>query len=744
MLLFKLSRILFLFTIILLTIHLIIHYYASLVKVSNQLSASSFVSENSLESWINSDLFENEITLSELERINKIENLSHRIREMLRIRGSVKNELKYYEGKRQKLNSELLSLSFKLDQIKSQFNRKINQLNHLLFSIVSASDLQKEAIQSNLPFISRPLQLLPISSSNLEDSESNKHIKWENCQMNYCFDYSRCSLTSNFLAYLYEPQSSYYDDSESVILNSFKSSLHITSNPSSACVFIVLLFTQTDISNLNSYLTSLSHWSSYGYNHIIINLNSKIDVLETNVNPAKALIMQSKFNRNTFRSEFDTVIAPFYFDDELYQNFGKHCPARRQYLATFYGSINQNQTENHILSLIKALKEIQSEADQDKFDFRFNCINKCKEDNFKFNSTFVLIFPPSNVNLISHPDIISDLFNTLTSGAVPVLLGGDYLKLPFFETIDWSKAIISVPVARVTELHYILKSFSDNDIIELRRHGKLLLQRYFSSSTLVNTMVSFIRQKRLNIPALPIPDVYKPTFYNDTVPIRYSNESYSSVYFDSLDESLGPVEPPFPSITYQRNISLTFCRGYDLWNTFQYNPFNLYPNSPFDPVLPSEAKFVGSSYGFRPIGMGSNSGGKEFRQALGGNIPREQFTIIMLTYEREKVLMSSIARLKGMPYLNKLLLIWNNPKKPPSPDLKWPDIGVPIHVIQTSNNSLNNRFKPYHYIETEAILSLDDDTFLRQDEIIFAFRYNTKFNLKLSLFCFESTLFMVF
>lgn len=83
--------------------------------------------------------------------------------------------------------------------------------------------------------------------------------------------------------------------------------------------------------------------------------------------------------------------------------------------------------------------------------------------------------------------------------------------------------------------------------------------------------------------------------------------------------------------------------------------------------------------GFRPIGKGAGGAGKEFCESLGGNHPREQFTIVMLTYEREQVLISSLARLYGLPYLNKVLVVWNSPK-PPMEDLRWPNIGVPIHV----------------------------------------------------------------
>ena len=42
--------------------------------------------------------------------------------------------------------------------------------------------------------------------------------------------------------------------------------------------------------------------------------------------------------------------------------------------------------------------------------------------------------------------------------------------------------------------------------------------------------------------------------------------------------------------------------------------------------------------------------------------------------------------------------------------------------MKAGKNSLNNRFIPYEEIETEAVLSLDDDMYLRDFEIIFAFR----------------------
>lgn len=58
--------------------------------------------------------------------------------------------------------------------------------------------------------------------------------------------------------------------------------------------------------------------------------------------------------------------------------------------------------------------------------------------------------------------------------------------------------------------------------------------------------------------------------------------------------------------------------------------------------------------------------------------------VVLLTYEREAVMLDALLRLRGLPYLNKVIVVWNSPR-PPSPDLLWPDIGVPVNVSATFN-----------------------------------------------------------
>lgn len=58
-----------------------------------------------------------------------------------------------------------------------------------------------------------------------------------------------------------------------------------------------------------------------------------------------------------------------------------------------------------------------------------------------------------------------------------------------------------------------------------------------------------------------------------------------------------------------------------------------------------------------------------------------------------------------------------------------------LQVVRTEKNSLNNRFLPWNEIETEAILSIDDDAHLRHDEIMFGFRWGADFQSRNNLVC---------
>lgn len=98
------------------------------------------------------------------------------------------------------------------------------------------------------------------------------------------------------------------------------------------------------------------------------------------------------------------------------------------------------------------------------------------------------------------------------------------------------------------------------------------------------------------------------------------------------------------------------------------------------------------------------------------------FTAVILTYDRLELLFLLINKLVKVPSLSKVLVIWNNQHKDPPHSSRWPKLSKPLKVIQTKENKLSNRFYPYDEIESEAVLSIDDDIImLTADEVEFAY-----------------------
>nr|CAD7570759.1 unnamed protein product [Timema californicum] len=103
--------------------------------------------------------------------------------------------------------------------------------------------------------------------------------------------------------------------------------------------------------------------------------------------------------------------------------------------------------------------------------------------------------------------------------------------------------------------------------------------------------------------------------------------------------------------------------------------------------------------------------------------PRSQgFTAVILTYDRVESLFLLIQKLAKVPSLNKILIVWNNQRKSPPHSSMIPKIDKPLKIIKTTANKLSNRFYPYEEIETEAILTIDDDILmLTADELEFGY-----------------------
>ncbi|KAF4528806.1 hypothetical protein B566_EDAN017309 [Ephemera danica] len=678
----KLSRIILLVTLILVIVPLITHYYLS--KVERDTSET--------------DIHRSRLKLEAFEDLSslKASELKFRIEEMLRIKDSVSLELRDLEARRQRLQAEVSNYNQRIEELKTEMLRQQTDLERLKISVEQAQVAQREAIERNSPELALPKRLLPPTSSLSETLPPPMEKDALMCRMHRCFDYSRCALTSGLPVYLYDPESYQHLEPDPFLRTTVAQTLgynpHFTPDPAQACLFIVLV---GDVSKeeLQRTLPQLPYWRGDGRNHVLLHLTRgpyggpKLNIR----NLGRAMIAQTSAVENEFRLGFDILVPPAMGPPggDVWQECAPMLPARRRVLLSYQGELQARlPTEELDQFVVSHLQGLIRSTTSDRFILNFSCPRdspvtaaaqsksgewlpcgtEASRSAVLRSSTYTLILAPSTTNLLATPLILSRFSEALKHGAIPVLLGDHLIYLA-------------------------------------------------SVQALTDTLVAAIRD-RLSIPPLPVDEEPSPSAFNSSfVPLKMEG----LVPDAEADESLGPIEPPYPSPRFRRNHSLILTQGYELWNDWG-DPFRLYPQLPFDPALPSDAKFIGSGLGFRPIGHGAGGSGREFSEALGGNLPREQFTIVLLTYEREQVLLASIGRLLGLPYLNKVVVVWNSPK-PPVEDLRWPDIGVPVHVIKAGRNSLNNRFLPYDVIETEAILSVDDDAHLRHDEIMFGFSY---------------------
>jgi len=103
--------------------------------------------------------------------------------------------------------------------------------------------------------------------------------------------------------------------------------------------------------------------------------------------------------------------------------------------------------------------------------------------------------------------------------------------------------------------------------------------------------------------------------------------------------------------------------------------------------------------------------------------PNSGFTALILTYDRLESLFQAINKVSQAPSLSRVVVVWNHQTNSPPPVDEWPKITKPLKVIQTSANKLSNRFYPYSEIDTECVLSMDDDiSMLTTDELEFGYQ----------------------
>ena len=644
------------------------------------------------------------------------------IEELESIKQSVSNELRDLEDKRNRIQDDITlhqGTLTTLQKTEKDFQSELKSLKRQILMVKS------RLVEVEKPQLPAPARLLPGDKDNIN---IDPPAHYEQCQMHTCFDYSRCSLTSQFPIFVYNEFDDAPFDVSAYVSQVYRkvilSSPYIIDDPKSACLYIVILG-ETSLMNpesswkqdpntyeLENWLNSLPYWHGDGRNHILIYLTKQTttDNPLLNVNTGRAMVAQSNFATTQYRPNFDFVLPTFTTlkitssskfydengaeeDDPLdeknnmdwdYTDVPYQLPAIREYILSFQGEW-QKSFESQYNGLDNSHMDSFHKVLLDNFNFlkemndgnRYLLETSCKEDRvvttgflsewslcntfplrsrLLAKSTFSLVLPPENFNKITTSSIfITRLAESLRSGAIPVIVG-TYGQLPFSEFINWGTAALIIPQSRFTELPHLLVNMPHAEILAYRKQGWFLYNTYFSTChTIFEALLAAIRT-RLQIPPLPVTDVHGNTIKHHS----YKVENHSVSPGDAQSEfGIPPTEDRTDSLTFTRNFTSVTSKVQYSWNHAP-GPFNLYPFSPNDELLPTDAQFVGSSSGFQNIGGGEGGTGKIYQESLGGNYPAEQFTVVMLTYEREEVLLQAVERLMGLPHLNKVVVVFND------------------------------------------------------------------------------------
>lgn len=625
----KLYKLIGVLLVVFIATGLIVHYYTT--KIENDASDPVHRSRSKLDHPDDGYSY-------------MISNLNLQIEELKRIKASVNNELRELENKRLKIQDEISNYHSQIDLLRVEHDSMNKEVSTMKLALKQLKLEKQDVADRYMPIMKAPFKVIPEGHN---DRELPPPKSSKTCKMFSCFDYSLCPLSSGFLVYVYNPDKysvagTLDDFTKMSFLSTLNFNPYITTNPHEACIYLLLVGevqqNSIDYEGIENALKQLPYWQGDGRNHLLLNLarNPQNSDLFGLVQTGRALIAQSPFVETLYRTDFDSVIPvnAGIVEGETWKDLPFLSPIRRKFLISFWGEFQlhfpiHNGGENgnvfsdlfsqeddrgntnsdsttQLLSLehsvVSSLKEIPAQTSpRDGIFFQFDCEggdtagingewklcgNEQQRAQILKQSTFSLIIAPSNVSYVSTSVFQRRFYESLKYGAIPVILGSQ-IHLPYEEIIAWHRAVIILPKARAPEVYFLVRTFGDTDIAEMRRHCRLYWESYFGSTRRIIDSVLAVIRTRLLIPPMPIKDEPAHSFFNSSnVQPRFEG----TVPDSETDEVLGPMELPYPSLQFKQNFSKSV-----MIDAFKHpgDPFNMYPFLPYAKSLPSEAKFLG-------------------------------------------------------------------------------------------------------------------------------------------------------
>ena len=620
------------------------------------------------------------------ELSSRATDLKKHLDELDQIKMRALNDLREFEGKRYSMQEEIKKFTSERDKVKTellQYNKKFAKINKDLekLKVLAAVHEKRKAVPIGIPRSLEQGRIVPIISDKTAGNLSTRI----GCQYSTCIDFSKCPITSTFSFYVYKPiklDSLLLDDSWAAkVYENLVGLPDYRSDGSTSCFFVVIMclksrfrFLKKHYHILNSYLKDLHYWQGNGRNHLLLLLFNGKNAAEfqtSKLQHSNGVLATNYLDIDTHRRGFDLLLFSFESlpkTTDLWEVSPPLVPIERKYFFAYYHlGVASIKSSSSLLVQIIRIKGNMSDI-----CITCNCSNlkrtlegsdciKAPWESILKNSIFNLLIG-SDTDRVTQSHILHNILESLKTGTIPVLVA-DNIALPLDDLIDWQKAMFIFPSARLPEVHYILRSIPEEDIFQFKKHGKFLLETYFVSLSSYLKVILTAIQFKLKLPPSPLGDYH-------AIPVLRNADKLTS----DTETQFGTLL----SSKFNHNWSYTGSNLHKIWNEF---PGALYmlPVMPTSQSHPASVQFVLRRSDFMPIGNGEGGDGEVFSKALGGDFPLEHFTVVMLTYDREIILVESIQRLAGLKYLDKVVVVWNNPASP-SDELKWPEIGVPLHV----------------------------------------------------------------
>ncbi|EDW32054.1 GL11446 [Drosophila persimilis] len=343
-------------------------------------------------------------------------------------------------------------------------------------------------------------------------------------------------------------------------------------------------------------------------------------------------------------------------------------PANKKYLLAFKGKRYVHgigsETRNSLFHLHNGRDMVLVTTCRHGKSWRELQDNRCDEDNREYDRyDYETLLQNSTFCLVPRGRRLGSFrfLEALQAGCIPVLLSNAWV-LPFESKIDWKQAAIWADERLLLQVPDIVRSISAERIFALRQQTQVLWERYFGSiEKIVFTTFEIIRER--------LPDY----------PVR------SSLVWNSSPGAL---------------LTLPTFADSSRFMPFMLNSMGAEPRHNYTAVIYVQ---IGAA-------MGPNA-------AL---------------YKLVKTITKS-------QFVDRILVLWAAERPLPLKKRWPPTYHIPLHVVALGGNtrigagagptgqtteerpSISQRFVPYDEIQTDAVLSLDEDAILNTDELDFAY-----------------------